>query len=87
MSYVLKPLGDDQKFIVPLSSRVPPPCTLSLTMPVVTCSSVNICQGGDKKGEIMVKILAAPSVRQNTDYRVMYGRKGVKNVLKPLTRG
>ena len=43
------------KFIVLLSSRVPPSCALSLTMPVVMCPSVNTCHGGGKKRGIMVK--------------------------------
>ena len=39
-------------FIVLLSSRVAPPCALSLTIPVVTCSRVNICHGGGKKSQV-----------------------------------
>ena len=37
---------------------------------------------GGKKREIMVKILAGPSVQGTTDIRAMYGRKGVKRVLQ-----
>ena len=42
-------------------------------MLVVTCSRVNTCHG---ERVIMVKIIAAPSVGQNTDIRLMYGRRG-----------
>ena len=59
---------------------------LSLTIPVILCSSVNTChRGGKKRGIWLVdfdmnsscgKILAAPSVRQNTDIGAMYKRKG-----------
>ena len=48
-------------------------------MPVIMCYSVNTFYNGQKRG-IMVKILAVPSERQNTDIRAMYGKKGVKNV-------
>ena len=44
---------------------------LSLTMPVVTFSSVNTCHVGGKKRGIMVKIIAAPSVGQNKDIRMI----------------
>ena len=40
--------------------------------------SPQTCHGGGKKRGIMLKILAAPYVGQNTDIRAMYGRKGVK---------
>ena len=43
-------------------------------MTVVTRSSVNTCRGERNCG----KILAVPSVRQNTEKRAMYGRKGDK---------
>ena len=50
----------------------------SLTMPVVTCSRVNTCHGEVKKERNQGRILAAPSVRQNTDIRVMHERQVVK---------
>ena len=56
-----------------------PSCALSLTMPVVMCSSMNTCHGRGKKERNLGKILAAASVRQNTDMRAMYERKGGKN--------
>ena len=37
------------KILVLQLSQVPPPCALSLTMPVVTCSSVNTCHVQGKK--------------------------------------
>ena len=69
------------KFIVLLSSQVPPPCAFSLTMPVVMCSSINTCHGGGKKERNCGKILAASSVRWNTDIRAMDGRKGFLKIL------
>ena len=60
--------------------------TLSLTMPVVTCTSVNTCHGDVKREESWKSyrdqlerrslwiILAAPSVRWNTDISVLYGK-------------
>ena len=65
-------------YSAPILSGTPAMCTLSLTMPVVTCSSVNTCHGGGRKRGILVKILISPSVRHNTDIRAMHGRKGVK---------
>ena len=59
-------------------------CIFSLTMPVVMCSNMNTCHEGDKKRGVAVKILAAHSVRQNTDKRAMYERKGVKKDFKSL---
>ena len=43
-------------FSAPILSGTPAMCTLSPTMPVVTCSSVNTCHGGGKKNGIMVKV-------------------------------
>ena len=48
------------------------------TMPVATSFSVNTCHTRGKKRGLVVKILAAPSVRLNIDIRATNGRKGVK---------
>ena len=41
---------------------------------------VALVSGEEIKRGITVKILAAPSVRRNTDIRAMYGRKGGKKI-------
>ena len=65
----------------PILLGAPAMCTLSLTLPVVLCSNVNTCHGGGKKRVIMGKILAVPSVRQNTDV----WEKGGKNVCSGIS--
>ena len=59
-----------------LWGTLPHGLALSFTMPVIKRSNVNTNHRGGKKGGIVVKILAALSVRQNTDIGVMHGRKG-----------
>ena len=59
----------------------------SYDVPVITRSSVNTCQGGGKKikRDNCAKILAAPSVKRNTDIRAIYWIKGEKVVVMPIT--
>ena len=58
-----------------------PPRALSLSQPpVVMRFSVNTSHGGVKKDSNHGKILAGPSLRQNTDKKALYGEKGVKNL-------
>ena len=49
-----------KEFSAPILSGTPAMCTLSLTMPVVTCSSMNTCHGVGKKerNRGKIKILA-----------------------------
>ena len=69
----------DMTKVYSILSGTPAMCTLSHTMPVVTCSSLYTCHGGGKKERNHGKILAVPTVRQSTGIIAMYGRKGVKN--------
>ena len=69
----------------PILLGTPAMCTLSLTMPVITCSSMNTCHRGGKKTGMMGNILAGPSVKQNTNVRAMYGKKGVKTLPSAVT--
>ena len=48
-------LDKTKVYSAPILSGTPVICTLSLTMPAATCSSVNTCQGEVKKRGIMVK--------------------------------
>ena len=50
------------KILALLSSHVPPHHALSLTMPVIMCSSEDTFHRGRKKEKNCGKILAAPSV-------------------------
>ena len=43
-------------FSGPILSGTSAMCTLSLTMPVIMCSYLNICYGGGKKRGIVVKV-------------------------------
>ena len=65
-------------YSAPILSGTPAISTLSHAMIVVMCSNMNTSHGGIKKRGIRVKILAAPSVRRNTNTKAMYERKGVK---------
>ena len=50
-----------------------PLCTLSLTMPVVTCSSVYTCHGGGKKRAAMIK-----SLQRHLEAKHRYKSRGRK---------
>ena len=71
------------KFIVFLSSRIPPPCALSLSQCLLSLVPACILVIAEVKREDCGKILAVPSVRQNTDISAMNGRKGVLKKVIP----
>ena len=62
-------------FFAPILTGIPAIYTLSHTRPIVTCSGVFDLSLERIKKRNRGKILAAPSVRQNTNIRAMYGRK------------